>query len=170
MTRTPLGVILVGLSGYPLFQSVLRATILLIGAAFIGVDVHWSALPYVILILALLIVAYGSIGLVAAALVLVFRTSGPLLTAVIAGSGLLGGVYYSTTVIPAWLQSLSALVPLTYALRAARMVLLAGGSWSASFGDVLVLALFAAVGVLIGSAAFGLALRHARSSGTLSQY
>ncbi|MCL4213201.1 MAG: ABC transporter permease [Gemmatimonadales bacterium] len=170
VTRTPLPVILMGLSGYPLLQSILRATLLLIGAAVIGVQVHWSALPYVLVILVLLIVAYGSIGLVAAALVLVFRTSGPLLTAVIAGSGLLGGVYYSTTVIPAWLQSLSAIVPLTYALRATRVVLLAGGSWSAGLGDVLILSVFAATGVLVGSAVFGLALRHARSAGTLSQY
>lgn len=170
VTRTSLPVILIGMSGYSLVQSGLRALMLIGGAAVLGVDVAWRMLPAVAVIAALMIVAYGAIGLFAAALVLVFRTSGPLITAVIAGSGLLGGVYYSTAVIPGWIQALSGLVPLTYALRATRMLLLGGASVSAVSGDVVILALIGAVGLAVGSVVFGLALRHARAAGTLSQY
>ena len=170
VTRTSLPVILMGMSGYPLLQSLLRALMLIGGAAVLGVDVAWRLLPVVAVIVALLIIAYGAIGLFAAALVLVFRTSGPLITAVVAGSGLLGGVYYSTAVIPGWIQSLSGIVPLTYALRSTRMLLLGGAPVSAVGGDVAILALIGAVGLALGSVAFSLALRHARAAGTLSQY
>lgn len=170
VTRTSLPMLLLGMSAYPLLQSFVRAMLLVGGAAILGVPMFWSSLPFVLLILGLMLVTYGAIGLVAAALILVFRTSGPLITAVLAGSGLLGGVYYSTTVIPAWLQSLSAIVPLTYALRATRMLLLNGSPLAQVLPDVGILAGIAVVCVLIGGSAFALALRHARVAGTLSQY
>jgi ABC-2 type transport system permease protein len=170
VTRTPLPILLVGMSAYPLAQSLFRALLLLVGASVIGVDVAWGMLPLVVVIVALLIVAYGALGLVAASLVLVFRTSGPLITAIVAGSGLLGGVYYSTTVIPGWLQALSGLVPLTYGLRAGRRLLLGGASLSAVGTDVGILALIAVGGLAVGGTIFAIALRHARRAGTLSQY
>lgn len=170
VTRTSLPVLLVGMAAYPLAQSLLRALLLVVGAAVIGVDVAWTMLPVVALIVALMVVAYGAIGLVAASLVLVFRTSGPLLTAVIAGSGLLGGVYYSTTVIPGWLQTVSGFIPLTYALRASRRLLLGNASIAEVGGDVALLGLIAASGLAAGAVVFEAALRYARRAGTLSQY
>lgn len=170
VTRTPLLSLLLGLSGYPVIWSLLRAALLIGGAAVVGVHFAWSAAAPIVVITVLLLVAYGGIGLVAAALIVVFRTSGPLITAVIAGSGLLGGVYYPTAVIPSWLQSISALVPLSYGLRAARMLLLGEASLTDVTPDVLMLALLAATSMTIGAAVFLLALRRARSAGTLSQY
>lgn len=170
VTRTSLPVVLVGMSGYPMVQSLLRAVLLLIGASVLGVHVVWSMIPMAALIVALLIVAYGALGLFAAALVLVFRTSGPLNTIVIAGSGLLGGVYYSTAVIPGWIQALSGIVPLTYGLRATRMLLLGGAPIAEVLPDVIVLAAIATVTLALGSVVFGFALQHARKAGTLSQY
>ncbi len=170
VTRTPLPLILLGMAGYPMIQSLLRAALLLVGASLLGVKVAWSMLPVVALIVALLIIAYGAIGLFAAALVLVFRTSGPLGTIVVAGSGLLGGVYYSTAVIPGWIQALSGIVPLTYGLRATRILLLAGAPLADALPDLFSLAAMGLVTLVLGSLAFGFALRHARKAGTLSQY
>lgn len=170
VTRTPLPLILLGMAAYPLTQSLLRASLLLAGGAVVGVAVSWTALPAALLVVALLIVAYLAIGLFAASLILVFRTAGPLSTAVIALSSLLGGVYYSTTVIPAWLQDLSALVPLSYALRPLRRMLLGGEPLAATADDVGMLALFAVTLLALGTLGFGAALRYARRAGTLSQY
>lgn len=169
-TRTRLPGLLIGLAAYPMLQSLLRAFLLVLGGAVIGVDVGWSMLPVVLGIVVLAIVAYGAIGLLAGSLVLVFRTSGPLLALVITGSGLLGGVYYSTSVIPGWLQSLSGLVPLTYALRAARRLLLGGASLADVGSDIVGLGLIALVGLVAGGLIFAAALRFARRAGTLSQY
>lgn len=170
VTRTPLPLLLAGMAGYGFSQSLLRAAILLLGAQIVGVEFAWRMLPLVLVIVALMSLAYASIGIVAAALILVFRTSGPLITAVIAGSGLLGGVYYSTTVIPAWLQHLSAVVPLTYALRATRMLLLGGAGVGEVLNDLSALALGSALGLIVSVLVFGAALRHARRAGTLSLY
>ena len=170
VTRTPLPVILTGMIGYPLLMAVTRALLLLAVGAAIGVDVAWHMLPAVAVIALLLVAAYVAFGLVAASLVLVFRTSGPLITAVTTGSMLLGGAYYSTTVIPSWLQDLSALVPLTYAVRPARMLLLGGSPLGEVASDVATLALFAVTLLAAGTLAFTAALRHARRAGTLAQY
>src|SRR5690606_13512342 len=110
------------------------------------------------------------IGLVAAALVLVFRTSGPLITAVVAVSGLLGGAYYATTAVPGWLRVATDFVPLTYGLRPARMLLLGNATWQEVTQDVSLLTMIAVGSLLVGALSFALALRRARRDGTLSQY
>lgn len=170
VTRTSLPLILVGMAGYPLLQSLMRAALLLGGAMVLGVGLRWTMLPAAAGIVVLTIAAYTSIGLIAASLILVFRTAGPLVTVVTSGSALLGGAYYSTDVIPGWLQSLSALVPLSYALRAIRRLLLGDATFADVAPDVGVLALLAVTGLAIGMLVFGAALRHARRAGTLSQY
>jgi len=168
VTRTPLPVVIIGLAAYPVMQSLINAAVVVMGAVVFGVRIDFLMLPAVVVIVLLLIAAHAAIGLIAAALVLVFRTSGPLITAVVAGSNLLGGVFYSTSAIPGWLQSLSVLIPLTYALRATRRLLLADASLADVSGDVAMLALLAVIGLAIGALAFGAAMRHARRAGTLT--
>lgn len=170
VTRTPLPLLLGGMAGYPLTLSLVRAALLVLAAVLLGTELRWVMLPFAGLVVALLIAAYAAIGLVAGSLVLVFRTSGPLITAVIAGSGLLGGVYYPTSVIPGWLQRLADLVPLTHGLRAIRRVLLGDASVGEVMPDVALLALIAVTGLALGSLALLAALRRARTVGTLSQY
>jgi ABC-2 type transport system permease protein len=170
VTRTPLPHVLLGLVGYPVLQGALRGLVLLGGGAIAGVEVEWAALPLAAVVVALLVAAYLAFGLVGGALILLFRTAGPLGTAVIAVSGLLGGVYYSTTVIPAWLQDLSGLVPLTYGLRALRMLLLGGAPFAEVANDLSILTMQAVLMLAAAGALFAAALRRARIAGTLSQY
>lgn len=170
VTKTPLPLLLLGMVGYPLLLGTVRATLLLVAGSVVGVGIAWQMLPATALIAAMLVATYLAVGLMAAALVLIFRTSGPLTTAVTSVSILLGGVYYSTTVIPAWLQDLSGLVPLTYALRAARMLLLGDAHVRDVLADVSILALFAVTLLAVGTFAFTWALGYARRTGTLSQY
>ncbi len=170
VTKASLPALLTGLAGYPLLQSLLRASVLLAGGAVLGVEIAWRMLPVAVLILLPLIVAYASIGLIAASLVLVFRTSGPLIGAVIAGSALLGGAYYSTTVVPGWLRALTDFVPLTHALRPIRMLLLGGAALPEVGADVSLLVLIATALFVLGSGAFVYALGRARRAGTLSLY
>ena len=172
LLSTPLTMtgLVVGLSSYALLWSFLRACLIIAGAVLIGMNLVWQGIPAALLILALLATSYFTVALVAAALVLAFRTSGPLITGVITLSSLLGGVYYSTSVIPSWIQNISAFVPLTYGLRAIRRVLLTGASLADVWDDVMILSLFAAVLLAGGSVAFYVALRHSRRCGTLAQY
>ena len=171
VTRTPLPLILIGLVGYGLLWNALRVAIVVAAAAVVGLHVTWGGAPLALAVLALMVVAYFAIGLLAASLVLVFRTSGPVVGGVLVVSALLGGVYYPTSVIPvAWLERLTAFVPALYALRPARQLLLAGASAADVVDDVLMLSGYAAVLLAVSMLVFAWALRYARSAGTLAQY
>ena len=162
--------LLAGMSSYQFTWSMLRCVLLLAGGVAIGAQLIWPALPLALAIGVLLLVPYLAIGVVTAAAVIAFRTAGPVPQIVIMSSSLLGGVYYPTRIIPAGLQHLSDVLPLSYGLRALRQVLLTGGGVGDVWPDVRMLLVMSITGVAIAIAAFGLAMQHARRSGTLAQY
>jgi ABC-2 type transport system permease protein len=170
VTRTPLYQVLIGFTGYGMVWSTVRALLLIGGAVAVGAQFVWSGAPLAAGILLVMMAAYFAFGLIAGALVLVFRTSGPFVAIVMMGTGLLGGVYYPTTAIPSWIENLSVLVPATYALRAVRDLVLNGAPFGDVARDVAVLFGYTAVLLALASVTFVLALRYARAAGTLSQY
>lgn len=169
-TRARLGEIVAGMVGYAFIWTAIRMLLLLLVGWILGAPLIGERLPAALLILGLIILAYLPFGLFAASGVLAFKTSGSLPAAVLTVSGLLGGVYYPTQVIPSWLQDLSMVVPLTYGLRALRAVVLEGGSLRASAPDLAVLAGFALALLAASLYVFTTAVRHAKVSGTLAQY
>lgn len=162
--------LLAGLSGYGFLFTAARGALFLLAAWILGAEFSWARLPSALLLLALLVVAHLPFGLVAAASQLAFRTTGPMPGVILGLSGLLGGVYYPTRVIPGWLEGLSAAFPLTYGLRALRHTLLEGRSLAGVAGDLGILALFTVVLTAVGLYAFSAALGYARRCGTLAQY
>ncbi len=169
-TRASLPAVLTGLVSYSFIWTALRSALLLSIGAVLGANLVPAGWFAALLIFALILLAHIPIGLIAAALVLAFRTAGPLPQGVMILSGLLGGVYYPTHVIPSWIQRVSDFIPLSYGLRALRRTLLDGAPFSAVASDVAILALFAAALGAAGVTAFSLALRYARRAGTLAQY
>ncbi len=167
-TRVP--TLLGGLVSYPFAWTGIRAIVLLGAGLAFGAHYAWGRLLPSLGILVLIILAYLPVGIIAAALVLAFRSPGPLPQGVIVLSGLLGGVYYPTHVIPGGIEQLSHFIPLTYGLRALRRTLLEGMPLSAVAGDLLILLGFIAVLMLAAAYAFALAMRYARRAGTLAQY
>jgi len=167
-TRTP--TLLAGLSTFPIVWAMLKVGIMLGAGWLLGANLIPMQLLSGLGILVMIVAAHIPIGLVAASLVVAFRTAGPLPQAVLLASGFLGGVYYPTHVIPSWLQSVSAFIPLTYGLRALRKVLLEGASLAAVASDLLALTVATVVLFGIGISAMTVAFRYARQNGTLSQY
>lgn len=159
-----------GLIGFNLIWTALRACALLVSGWLLGAQLAWSQIGSAALILGLIVLAYLPLGMLSAALVVWFRTSGPLSQGILALSALLGGVYYPTTVIPSWLQDISGWIPLTYGLRALRRTLLEGESLMAVGTDLMILTGFVVVLTTIGCLTLGLSLRHARVAGNLTQY
>lgn len=172
MLGTParLWAICVGLMGYGVLWAILRAAILLVVAIALGAGVVWSRLPLGLGVLALTMLSYAGIGLVFAALILTFRTTGPLSAGVLTASMFLGGVYYPTHVIPSWIRDVASFFPLTYGLRALRHIVLRGDSLIAVLHDIQMLGAMTAISMAVGIGAFSLALQHARRAGTLSSY
>jgi len=169
-TPTPLPILIAGQMAYSFCITTARAVVIFLAMWIAGAPIAWTGLPLSAAIVGLIVLAHIPVGLIAAALHLVFRTSGPLTSGVLFGSTLLGGVYYSTTVIPDAIQPLAALVPLTYGLRALRQTMLGGESLAAVTPDLLVLSGFAVVLMIMGLTAFRMALNYARQAGTLAQY
>ena len=169
-TPTRLPTVLAGAVSYDFLWSFARALVLITTGAVLGAHIAWGRSLAAAGILGLIVLAYLPFGIFGAALMLWFRTTGPLPKAVIGLSGFLGGVYYPTHVIPSWLHSVSAALPLTYGLRALRRVLLEGAPLASVATDVGILSGFAVVLCDLSTLTFALALRDAKRTGSLAQY
>ena len=169
-TPTSVWTLLLGLSGYEILFALLRSVVMLIAAAIMGARVEWQQIGASVPIIALIVLAHLPIAIITAAMVLAFRTRGPLAQLVLMASTFLGGVYYPVTAIPGWIKSISAFIPLTYGLTALRGVLLEGNSITTVWRDIAILAAFTAVALVISGIGFRAALRYARQVGNLAQY
>lgn len=172
LMATPAGVarILTGLSAYEIGFALARTLVTLGVGWALGANLQAGGVVWGLLILVLITLAHLPFALMASALVLAFRTTGPLPQGVMLVSTLLGGAYYPTHVIPSWLESVSTVVPLAYGLRALRGVLLEGLPLAAVLPDLAVLCGAGIALLLVGGVSFSLAMRYARRNGTLAQY
>lgn len=167
---TSMARLLAGLAGFGVTWSAIKALMLLGAGWLLGADIALHRLAAGLLILALTAAAHLPFGVISVALVLAFRTTGPLPGGIMGASALLGGVYYPTHVIPAWIQTLSGWLPMTYGVRALRRTILEGATTQGVMYDVLVL-----VGFTLGLGALAalclrLSLAYARRAGTFAQY
>lgn len=169
---TPIGLpaLVAGLSGYSLAWGLVRAALVVALGAALGMHVAPGGLPLAAAIVALTMLAYVPVGLVAAALVLRFRTAAELPKLAVYASVFLGGVYYPTGSIPTWIRHLADAVPITFGLRALRRVVLQDAPISSVLGDMSALALFVVVAGVAGMLALSSALRHVRRTGSTAQY
>lgn len=170
VTPTPLPALLIGQTGYPFAWSLARVTLLLIAGLTLGVDIHWLRLPEGLLFFVLAITAYAGIGLMAAALVVSFRTNAAIPQAVLVLSTVIGGVYFPTSVLPAAVVPVAEWIPLTPALRAMRQTLLLGYPLSSVIDELASAAVLAAACLVIGVLAVRWAFGYARRAGSLAQY
>jgi ABC-2 type transport system permease protein len=170
MTRASLPAVFVGLTSYGMLLTALRGTVMVVGGWAIGASVAWGQILPGLFILILLIAAHFGVGLMAAALVIAFRTSGPLTTIVTTVSTFFGGVYYPVSSIPSWLGAIATVTPLSYGLRSLRRVLLQGESLSSVAVDLAILAGMGVVIMLLGVLSMRAALTYARRAGTLGMY
>lgn len=80
------------------------------------------------------------------------------------------GVSYPLSVMPLWMQTVSAWLPLTYTVRAIRAVSLQGATFADIRTDLVILALFAVGLSLLGYFTFRFTERRARRTGALGRY
>jgi ABC-type multidrug transport system permease subunit len=170
MLATPIRLpeLLAGMVAYDFTWSLIRAAFVLSAGAVLGADFVWTRALVAAGIIILIVAAYFPIGMIATALVLAFRTPGPLPQAVLLLSGLLGGVYFPTKVIPTWVQQISSGIPLSYGLRALRSVLIDGAPLASVARDLAFLAGLGAMLMLLAVPAFVAAMRYVRRAGTLT--
>jgi ABC-2 type transport system permease protein len=135
----------------------------------------------VLVVLAVSTAAFVGLGLFAAVFPVMSAERGAEATHIFQGSILLvSGVYYDISVLPGWMQPLSALSPATYTLTACRKLFgvgnsnstpeyLAGAPLSAVTNELLILALMGAVLLPLGLWAFVRIEAWAKKTGKLKR-
>ncbi len=154
--------------GY-LFTTLRFLTFMLVGVAF-GLDLGNINLLSTFVTMILSIVAFASLGMLIASIVVIIKKGDGLSAVVNATSSFLGGVIYPVSVLPDFLQSLAALLPITHALEAMRLAVLQGATVSELTPLLLRLAAFAVIFVPIALLCFRRAVSLNKLAGTLGQY
>ncbi len=110
------------------------------------------------------------VGMMAAALPLLWVERGDQMVFVLNSLLLLiSGVYYSVTVLPGWMQPISALSPATYILDGVRQALIEGVPVTSMGGYLLILAGMACIFIPLGIYVFSRAERYAKRTGKLKR-
>ncbi len=172
LISTPVGLpaLVIGLTLYDFLWALVNAFILFVLAGFLGLHYSWSGIPLGAVLFVSMAVVYFGFGMMAAALALWVRRSSPFRMVITVGSIFLGGVTYPAGMIPESVRPLTALVPLTYPLRAARRVMLQGASLGDIAPDLAITAAWIVVFAVAGSLVLIAAIAQSRRAGTLTQY
>jgi len=171
MTPAPLPVIVIGSAMWSYVFTTLRLVVyLLLGTFVFSVQLTGANYLAAAVILLLAILAFASIGIIAAGIIMVIKRGEPLTTLFGAFASLVGGIYYPVEIMPEWLQVVAKMVPVTYALRAMRLSLLAGATWSELIPDLVALSGFVLVLFPLSLIVFRLAVEKARRDGSLAHY
>jgi ABC-2 type transport system permease protein len=171
LSPTQLSAILFSSSLWSYLLTTVRVVVYLAaGALVFGVSLSQANFVTAIVVLVLSIASFSSIGILSAALVLLVKKGDPVAWALGSVSSLLAGVYYPIAVLPDWLEPISRLLPLTYALDAMRLAMLRGSSLYDVRLDILALIGFALVLTPLAFLVFRKALKRAKKEGSLLQY
>jgi ABC-2 type transport system permease protein len=135
-----------------------------------GVQVLGGNLALALLVFLLVIPIIHGIGIAFASLVLRFKEANAMVFLVRGIFMIFCGITYPIAVLPGWMQGVAAVLPLTYAIRDIRAVILANATLADIQSDLAALAIFAVVTPVLGYALFYLTERRARRAGDLGQY
>jgi ABC-2 type transport system permease protein len=171
MTPTPVSIIVIGSALWNYAFTTFRVFVyLFLGVALLGLRLTNANYLGGLVSLLLSIVAFASIGIIAASIIMIIKRGEPITNLLGAVANLIGGVYYPIEILPDWLQFVSQFIPVTYALRAMRLSLLTGASWAELAPDLLALTAFTIVLFPLSLITFRWAVERARQDGTLAHY
>ncbi len=169
-TPTRLPVILFGSSLYGLVYSSIVAIYYLIAGYFLGVHYYFANFLTIIVVFFLTIATFTSMGLISAASILVFKRADPIAWFLGSVGALLGGSLFPISILPTWLQAISHILPITYALDAMRLVLLKGYTLNMIYDDVSALIIFTIILVPLSVFLFNKAIHWSKRTGGLLRY
>jgi len=128
-----------------------------------------SFIPLVIVFL-LTLLSFGSLGIIAASFLIVFKRGEPITPFLAAFFTLLGNIFFPVKILPPFLKTLSLLIPLPYSVDAIRKLLTQGGGFYDVLPEINALIVFTLILVPLAIASLNYSLRVARKYGILSMY
>ena len=171
VTQTEVPTIILSSSLYSYLLTSVRVVLyLVVGALLFGMDLSNANYPAALLILALTIISFTSLGIISASFIMVLKRGDPVSQVFSGLSWLIGGVYYPIDILPAWVQKLSYLLPITHSLHAMRLALLKNASLGTLLPAITALVVFALVTIPLSVLIFRYAIKRAKHNGSLTQY
>ncbi len=171
MTPTPVPLIIIGSASWSYAFTTFRVLVyLLVGSLLLGLNLQGANYLAAFITLLLSIIAFASIGILAASMIMIVKRGDPITALFGSFSHLAGGVFYPVEVLPNWLQTISNLLPITYGLRAMRLALLADATWSEMAPDLLALLIFCFLLFPTSLFIFRYAVERARKDGSLTHF
>lgn len=168
-TPTNLALIVLSSGAYAFVYQLLQTFAYVGFAMLFGLSVSGTNVPTLIVFLFLAILAISPIGVMAAAATMVFKKTGPIEFLLTSVTTLFGGIYLPIRLLPAPLQVIGTLLPITHALNGIR----------AALGGATLVEMRVDLAWLLGMTAlllpaslfiFAYAVKRAKIDGTLGQY
>ena len=167
---TPLPVLIFGANLWPYLYAFGETLVYLLLGMALGAPLAGANVSAAVAIALLASLAISGLGLMGAAVILVYKRGNAVSWVVEAAAGLLAGTSFPPQLLPEPLQKLSYLLPHTYALAGLRGALLNGDSWMELAPSMLALVGFTIVLLPIGVISLRWALGQAQVKGNLAQY
>ncbi len=148
--------IIVGKTTAGVTQSLFSGVFALLVAMLIGVKIKAGVAGFFMMLLLMLIAAFGFIGMSIAIGTRIRKIEHLMLSMqlVIIPMWFLSGGLYPLESMPSWMRPLAVVDPLTYATDAMRTVMLRGAFWEAIIKDLVVMTSFAVSMLVLGSLSF----------------
>jgi ABC-2 type transport system permease protein len=144
--------------------------ILVAGVIAFGVDLSRMNVLATLLVLVLSVLIFVAFGVLSAAAIVWLKKGDPITWLLGTFGSILGGAYFPIDVMPAWMQKVASLIPITYSLDALRLTMLQGHSVIMVANPLAKLAVIAAILLPASLALFSAAVQKGRKEGTLMQY
>jgi ABC-2 type transport system permease protein len=167
-TPISLPVVLLGSALWPYALACVQAIGYAALAIVLGVDFHAANWPGVLLVVCLSINCFACLSVAEAGIGIVIKRGNPLAWLLSTFSALVGGAFFPTSLLPSWLQWISAVHPLSYATHAARAALFGGASFEQLLPDLSVLVAIDIAAIPASLLIFAWAIRTARTDGSMA--
>jgi ABC-2 type transport system permease protein len=148
----------------------LRVLVYLLVGVALGMRFGQANLPFALVALLISMISFNALGLFAASVIILMKRGDVVGWGLRVSSLVLSGVYYPIGVLPGWLRFVGQALPLTHALELLRRSLLLGEGLPQLWGELLILILLTLILLPLGALACNLAIRIARTDGSLSHY
>ncbi len=131
--------------------------VLILAILLFGVVVHGS-IPLMMLVLILGIFSFIGLGVLISAISTEQETAMTIMMTLQFPMIFLSGAFFPIQQMPGWLQSVSQVIPLTYAIQALRKVMILGAGLPSMMSEVIILAAFGAVMLVVAIPLFNRAV------------
>jgi ABC-type multidrug transport system permease subunit len=168
-TPTRLNTLVLSSAVWSMTYTFLQTTVYLLIAMAFGLDLHHVDVLTALIFLVLTVASVSPLGVLAAAMAMVIKKTGPVEFLSNASASVFGGVYLPLASMPLALQWIGWLLPITHALNGFRAAA-AGVPIRQVAGDAIWLLVASAILLPLALWIFSRAVAKARVDGTLSMY